>query len=478
MLTSRIAKFMLIGIVASLLAISSALWAVDYASDSDINDAIQRRISSDWGMRPNSIVVETNNGIVKLTGSVDNILASDRAIDIARTTKGVRSVINTMDINPIKRTDEEILKDITDAIVSDAVADHIDINVKVTDGVVTTSGTVDSFAESDLIERVVKGVKGVKKVENGIKNLDKSNRSDEDIKADIEGRLKNDVLMSRALVNVSVNNGNVKLTGAIGTPKTRLRAKYNAEVTGTKSVNIDDLEVDWSRYDKMSDFEFSIHRSDPEIKSAIEDAFHYDPRVNPNNVGVYVKDHIVILTGNATHLSSAQAAENDAVDTFGVWQVINRINVKSEPSIDDSALSDSILKALMRDPYLGNFHIKIAILNGNVTLSGNVDSPFSKRHAGEVVLNIKGIVSINNKLEFENQAKEIDSAIKDKIDYMLSWSPFVNSEKINVDVKDGMVILTGSVNSAYENKTAETIAQDGGANTVVNVLKVIPPSEK
>ena len=257
-----------------------------------------------------------------------------------------------------------------------------------------------------------------------------------------------------------------------------MRAEYDAEVTGVKSVNIDDLKVDWTKRDQMSDFEFGIHRSDPEIKSAIEDAFHYDPRVNPNNVDVYVKDHIVILTGNATHLSSAQAAENDAVDTFGVWQVINQINVKSEPSLDDSALSDSILRALMRDPYLGNFHIKIAILNGNVTLSGNVDSLFSKRHAGEIALNIKGIVSINNKLEVESPAKEIDSAIKDKIEYMLSWSPFINSEKINVDVKDGMVILTGSVNSAYESRKANTIAQDGGANTVVNVLKVIPPSEK
>ena len=222
MFKSRIAKFMLIGLTASLLAISSFSWAVDYASDSDINDAIQRRISSDWGMRPNSIVIETNNGIVKLTGSVDNLLASDRAVDIAQTTKGVRSVIDMMDINPIKRTDDEILQDITDAIASDPVADHTDINVKVTDGVATTSGTVDSFAEKTLVERVIKGVKGVKRVENGVENLDKSGRSDDDIKADIEGRLKNDVLMSRTSINVSVNNGNVKLTGAVGYPKDKI----------------------------------------------------------------------------------------------------------------------------------------------------------------------------------------------------------------------------------------------------------------
>ena len=67
-----------------------------------------------------------------------------------------------IDINPIKRADDEVLQDIIDAIASDPVSDHTDINVKVTNGVANISGTVDSFAEKALIEREVKGVKGVK----------------------------------------------------------------------------------------------------------------------------------------------------------------------------------------------------------------------------------------------------------------------------------------------------------------------------
>ena len=300
---------------------------------------LKRRLGFDQGINSSNIVVETKEGIVKLSGSVDNILASERAVEITQTIKGVRSVIDMININPVKRDDEEIRSDILYAIKLDPIIESLNIDAKVTDGMVTLTGTVDSFAQKIVVEKVVKGVKGIKSVDNKIDIIEKLKRSDNEIKADIESRLKGDVLIDSSFINVNVSDGNVKLSGIVGSLRERLRAGYNTRVIGVKSIDTANLEVDLSKRDEMRNIESRPNRSDLDIKKSIEDAFLYDPRVNRYDVKVEVANHVVTLTGTVDDLNSAQAAQNDAINTFGVWSVGNQITVKPN-LVDDSKLLD------------------------------------------------------------------------------------------------------------------------------------------
>jgi HSP20 family molecular chaperone IbpA len=68
-----------------------------------------------------------------------------------------------------------------------------------------------------------------------------------------------------------------------------------------------------------------------------------------------------------------------------------------------------------------------------------------------------------------------DWRLKEDILDELFWSPFVDSDDVNVEVKDGRVTLTGTVDSWSEYNAAADNAYEGGAVYVDNDLVVGRP---
>jgi HSP20 family molecular chaperone IbpA len=64
--------------------------------------------------------------------------------------------------------------------------------------------------------------------------------------------------------------------------------------------------------------------------------------------------------------------------------------------------------------------------------------------------------------------KEISENVKDQ----LFWSPFVDEDQVNVSVLNGVVTLTGNVETLSERLAAEENAYEGGAKKVKNNLTV------
>ena len=65
-----------------------------------------------------------------------------------------------------------------------------------------------------------------------------------------------------------------------------------------------------------------------------------------------------------------------------------------------------------------------------------------------------------------------DTQIKNDVERELWWSPFVNSNEIKVSVKNGVVTLTGTVETQFERQVALENAVEGGALWVNNKLNV------
>ena len=68
--------------------------AVEYMDDSAITAQIKAEILSDPLLKVSQIEVTTANGVVKLSGTVDSQQSIDRAMEIARSVKDVKSVEN------------------------------------------------------------------------------------------------------------------------------------------------------------------------------------------------------------------------------------------------------------------------------------------------------------------------------------------------------------------------------------------------
>jgi osmotically-inducible protein OsmY len=442
--------------------------------DHDIEIAIQNEMFIDEGVASHRIDIEVQQGIVTLSGGVDNVLARQRAREIAMATKGVRSVVNTIEVTPKGRPAKELRQDIERALMIDPTTESYEVDVSVNDdGIVTLSGSVDSWAEQELCLDVARGVRGVRQVKDDIRIAAVSDRSDPEIRNDVIGRLRNDARLDHGLIDVTVNDAQVSLSGSVGSAAERQRALSDAWVAGAKGVDVSALDVRWWLRDDMKRSTEHGVRDDQEIEEAVEMAFIHDPRVYSFSPQVEVDKGVVTLSGTVSNLQAKKAASETARNTYGVWRVRNFLLVRSDAPVSDGDIKNDILKAIRRNPYTSQYDVAVSVLNGAVTIRGTVDSGFEKEEMLDVVTSVKGVLAVHEFIDVGTSwSFETDWNIKEDIEGELWWSPYVDSDEVHVAVEDGVATLTGKVDDWSEWVAALDNAYDGGARKVRNELEV------
>jgi len=68
----------------------------EYLDDSVLTTKVQASILGDSRLKLMQINVETFKGVVQLSGFVDSAAAATRAVELARTVKGVKTVNNSL----------------------------------------------------------------------------------------------------------------------------------------------------------------------------------------------------------------------------------------------------------------------------------------------------------------------------------------------------------------------------------------------
>ena len=93
--------FMVLMLIAALVACASTSkqeGAGEYVDDSVITTKVKTMLASDDFLKSFEISVETYKGTVQLSGFVDSQKAIDKAGEIARGVKGVKSVKNNLNV--------------------------------------------------------------------------------------------------------------------------------------------------------------------------------------------------------------------------------------------------------------------------------------------------------------------------------------------------------------------------------------------
>jgi osmotically-inducible protein OsmY len=486
-------------VLLAWVAATAAVGAVIEIDDPAIRNAVENQFLSDFVVPLNDIDVVSKEGVVSLQGEVDDLLTKERAADIAGTVKGVRAVVNRIQVvPPVLRTDQEIERDVEKALYDDPATESYEVEVDVEDNRVTLTGTVDSWQERLLAEKVAKGVRGVVEINNSLTVRPPKARSDVAIRADVEQILKWDALVDHRAIDISVDNRTVRLVGTVGSPAEKNQAVMDAWVTGVVAVDDSELDVKtWARDERTRESEFVV-KSDADIHKAVKDALFYDPRVNIFQIDVSVDAGFVTLRGKVDNLKAKRAAEMDAVNTVGVMGVTNRIKIRSA-KIEEEDIAENVGAALQRDPLVDRYEIDVNVIDRTVYLNGTVDNYYEKSRADELAAHVKGVVRVQNNLavgdaydpyvpdpyyddwifydgeRYDYQAPitfKSDWKIKSEIESELFWSPFVDEEDVGVTVENGIATLTGTGDSMAERSTAEANAFDGGAVLVNNELKI------
>ncbi|MEE4364556.1 MAG: BON domain-containing protein [Desulfotignum sp.] len=303
-----------IWIVAAVLILTMAFpcFALTEAklTDADIENAVERQLLSDQAIPAYRITLTCTDGVVSLHGTVSNILAKERALEITETVKGVKSVINLIEVSVFQdKSDTRLQKDVVEALRMNPATNIFNIAVTVDKKKVSLTGTVDSYREKQLAETVAKGISGIRSIENNITISYSAQRSDSQIQAEIEEGLLWDALVDHQLVEVKVKNGKVTLAGTIGSAAEKTRAISDSWVAGVTDVDAADLTV--ARWARDTDLraEKYIPKSEEAIKNAVMLALAKDPRISADShVDVMVQAGTVTLKGSVDYLQARRAA--------------------------------------------------------------------------------------------------------------------------------------------------------------------------
>lgn len=123
----------------------------------------------------------------------------------------------------------------------------------------------------------------------------------------------------------------------------------------------------------------------------------------------------------------------------------------------DYQIQQDVQDQLKWEPLLNAAQIGVAVKDGIVTLSGNVDSYFKKIHAENAAKKVIGVKAIAEDIQVGVSPlyKKSDSEIAQAVLNALKWHSSVPDDKIKVKVEDGIVTLEGEVEWDFQRRIAK-----------------------
>jgi len=214
------------------------------------------------------------------------------------------------------KTDVEIKNDVLDELAWQPNVNETEIGVVVEKGVVTLTGTVDTYSKKLAAEKAVKSVKGVRAVAEDIevKYGTSYKKTDKEIAKAVADSLKWNSSVPEANINVRVDDGWVYLNGKVEWAYQKDAAK--------RAVN-DLLGV---RY-VVNNITLKQTVNPGNIKDKIKKSFERLADMDAKNINVLVDDHTVKLRGKVHSLQEKIEARKRAYYTPGVYNVKNELEV-------------------------------------------------------------------------------------------------------------------------------------------------------
>lgn len=143
--------------------------------------------------------------------------------------------------------------------------------------------------------------------------------------------------------------------------------------------------------------------------------------------------------------------------------------------VNDVSLVAKVKAKLVADPEINPFNINVDSNEGVIRLSGAVEKRSAKREAARLARNTTGVRGVINDLRIgdETIGQQIDDAtLSGRVKARFGADPEIKARNIDVDAEEGVIILTGRVETAAEKQHAESLAlATKGVWKVRNLLK-------
>lgn len=207
--------------------------------EESIKRAIVDQLSWDDSVSTNDIHVDVIDDTVRLSGTVGNHAAKVAAERDAYYVMGVSNVENNIRIKYPNEdfTDDDIADNIGNLLLWNGNITSNDISVNVNRGVAVMEGMVHSYWEKRHAEDLCRSASGVVDVLNNLDVKLRRTYVDDDIKEDILKAYRRNPIIDDEKVDVEVESGVVKLSGAVANYQIKHQVHKTAQFTaGVKDV--------------------------------------------------------------------------------------------------------------------------------------------------------------------------------------------------------------------------------------------------
>ncbi|MFW9894825.1 MAG: BON domain-containing protein [Candidatus Thorarchaeota archaeon] len=196
------------------------------------------------------------------------------------------------------------------------------------------------------------------------------------------------------------------------------------------------------------------------LKKLIKDRLTWDNRIDISQIEIYIQDDVVTLKGCVSTYPEKILAEIETQLVPGVKSVVNDIEVKFPDSFElrsDQDVEEAMFCLLDSNSELDSSEVQVSIKNGVVILEGSLNSLWKSDKLQKMASQLVGVVSVKNNISINPDEEISDKVIYDQIVTSLQNSVYVEAHRVNINVENGVVTLTGILSSMSEYDTVKEI---------------------
>lgn len=139
----------------------------------------------------------------------------------------------------------------------------------------------------------------------------------------------------------------------------------------------------------------------------------------------------------------------------------------------DAALKEKVQAALDTDKGMRGYGLKADVINGEVQLTGIVDTLSEKERLEQIVFAVEGVRGIENGVSISTDGAITDADVTAEVMEELDTDPQVDLKNVGAKSVKGTVFLQGRINDrAEEDAAVKAAAKARGVRDVVSQLEM------
>jgi osmotically-inducible protein OsmY len=217
-----------------------------------------------------------------------------------------------------------------------------------------------------------------------------------------------------------------------------------------------------------------MHKPNMLLEGDVLDQLAWDPMIDATRVVVSANDGKVTLTGSVLTYDEVSRAAEDTKRVGGVTTIDNQLLVGwLGDAITDGELAVAATAALDADKFVPKGAVDVDVVEGWLTLSGEVRRHYQRLAAEHSVGRLDGVLGVTDKIAITSDP--IPSDVADRIQQAFKRNAIVDDSLITVSNSGATIYLDGMATSWTARQEAERTAWDApGVVDVIDRLTVVP----